>query len=138
MNQSVQSDSPTQNQGALAGLKVLDLSRVLAGPWCGQLLGDLGAEVVKVESPIGGDDTRGWGPPFLEGESAYFLGCNRNKQGIAIDFSSADGKQLLAQLIPQFDVLIENFKSGTLDKWGFDSAWFEKNASTLVRCSITG
>ena len=107
-------------EGALAGLKVLDLSRVLAGPWCGQLLGDLGAEVVKVESPAGGDDTRSWGPPFLEGESAYFLGCNRNKQGVAIDFSSPEGKKLLAELIPQFDVLIENFKSGTLDKWGFD------------------
>jgi len=138
MNPGAQSNASTQSEGALAGLKVLDLSRVLAGPWCGQLLGDLGAEVIKVESPVGGDDTRGWGPPFLEGESAYFLGCNRNKQGIAIDFSSSDGKQLLAQLIPQFDVLIENFKSGTLDKWGFDSAWFEKNAPTLVRCSITG
>ena len=138
MNPSAQSSALAQSEGALAGLKVLDLSRVLAGPWCGQLLGDLGAEVIKVESPAGGDDTRGWGPPFLEGESAYFLGCNRNKQGIAIDFSSADGKQLLAQLIPQFDVLIENFKSGTLDKWGFDSAWFEKNAPALVRCSITG
>lgn len=125
-------------EGALAGLKVLDLSRVLAGPWCGQLLGDLGAEVVKVESPAGGDDTRTWGPPFLEGESAYFLGCNRNKQGIAIDFSSLEGKKLLAELIPQFDVLIENFKTGTLDKWGFDSAWFEKHAPTVVRCSITG
>lgn len=124
--------------GALTGFKVLDLSRVLAGPWCGQLLGDLGAEVIKVESPSGGDDTRAWGPPFLEGESAYFLGCNRNKQGIAIDFSSSEGKQLLADLIPQFDVLIENFKSGTLEKWGFDSAWFEKNAPQLVRCSITG
>lgn len=125
-------------EGALAGFKVLDLSRVLAGPWCGQLLGDLGAEVVKVESPTGGDDTRTWGPPFLEGESAYFLGCNRNKQGVAIDFSSLEGKKLLAELIPQFDVLIENFKSGTLDKWGFDSAWFEENAPTVVRCSITG
>ena len=125
-------------EGALAGFKVLDLSRVLAGPWCGQLLGDLGAEVIKVESPSGGDDTRAWGPPFLEGESAYFLGCNRNKQGIAIDFSSSEGKQLLADLIPQFDVLLENFKSGTLEKWGFDSAWFEKNAPQLVRCSITG
>ncbi len=131
------STSSTQ-EGALAGLKVLDLSRVLAGPWCGQLLGDLGAEVVKVESPQGGDDTRAWGPPFLEGESAYFLGCNRNKRGIAIDFSSAPGKDLLAKLIPQFDVLIENFKNGTLEKWGFDKAWFEKNAPTLVRCSITG
>lgn len=125
-------------EGALAGFKVLDLSRVLAGPWCGQLLGDLGAEVVKVESPVGGDDTRTWGPPFLEGESAYFLGCNRNKQGVAIDFSSVEGKKLLAELIPQFDVLIENFKSGTLDKWGFDSVWFEKNAPKVVRCSITG
>ena len=138
MSQAVQPNSSTQSEGALAGLKVLDLSRVLAGPWCGQLLGDLGAEVVKVESPGGGDDTRAWGPPFLAGESAYFLGCNRNKQGIAIDFSSVDGKQLLARLIPQFDVLIENFKSGTLVKWGFDSAWFGKHAPTLVRCSITG
>ena len=125
-------------EGALAGLKVLDLSRVLAGPWCGQLLGDLGAEVIKIESPSGGDDTRAWGPPFLEGESAYFLGCNRNKQGVAIDFSGPEGKDLLAKLIPQFDVLIENFKSGTLDKWGFNAAWFEKYAPTLVRCSITG
>ena len=125
-------------EGALAGLKVLDLSRVLAGPWCGQLLGDLGAEVIKVESPSGGDDTRAWGPPFLEGESAYFLGCNRNKQGVAIDFSGPEGKDLLTKLIPQFDVLIENFKSGTLDKWGFNAAWFEKHAPTLVRCSITG
>ena len=126
------------NSGALAGLKILDLSRVLAGPWCGQLLGDLGAEVVKVESVIGGDDTRAWGPPFLEGESAYFLGCNRNKRGITIDFSSAEGKSLLAQLIPKFDVLLENFKSGTLEKWGFDAQWFEDHAPQVVRCSITG
>ena len=111
------------NSGALAGLKILDLSRVLAGPWCGQLLGDLGAEVVKVESVTGGDDTRAWGPPFLEGESAYFLGCNRNKRGITIDFSGAEGKSLLAQLIPKFDVLLENFKSGTLEKWGFDEKY---------------
>ena len=137
MKSEARTGAMTQD-GALTGFKVLDLSRVLAGPWCGQLLGDLGAEVIKVESPSGGDDTRAWGPPFLEGESAYFLGCNRNKQGIAIDFSSSEGKQLLADLIPQFDVLIENFKSGTLEKWGFDSAWFEKNAPQLVRCSITG
>ncbi len=126
------------NAGALAGFKVLDLSRVLAGPWCGQLLGDLGADVVKVESPNFGDDTRGWGPPFLEGESAYFLGCNRNKRGITIDFSKPDGKKLLASLIPKFDVLLENFKSGTLEKWGFDSTWFEVNAPMVIRCSITG
>jgi crotonobetainyl-CoA:carnitine CoA-transferase CaiB-like acyl-CoA transferase len=139
MDSGKPSNSPsTSQEGALAGLKVLDLSRVLAGPWCGQLLGDLGAEVIKVESPKGGDDTRTWGPPFLEGESAYFLGCNRNKQGIAIDFSSPAGKNLLAQLIPHFDVLIENFKNGTLEKWGFNKEWFEINAPTLVRCSITG
>jgi crotonobetainyl-CoA:carnitine CoA-transferase CaiB-like acyl-CoA transferase len=139
MDSGKPSNSPsTSQEGALAGLKVLDLSRVLAGPWCGQLLGDLGAEVIKVESPKGGDDTRTWGPPFLEGESAYFLGCNRNKQGIAIDFSSSAGKNLLAQLIPHFDVLIENFKNGTLEKWGFNKEWFEINAPTLVRCSITG
>jgi crotonobetainyl-CoA:carnitine CoA-transferase CaiB-like acyl-CoA transferase len=133
-----QSSSSAANEGALAGLKVLDLSRVLAGPWCGQLLGDLGAEVIKVESPMGGDDTRAWGPPFLEGESAYFLGCNRNKKGIAIDFSGEHGKKLLAKLIPQFDVLIENFKNGTLDKWGFDKNWFDTNAPKIVHCSITG
>jgi crotonobetainyl-CoA:carnitine CoA-transferase CaiB-like acyl-CoA transferase len=137
MSSDNQTESAIQ-EGALAGLKVLDLSRVLAGPWCGQLLGDLGAEVIKIESPSGGDDTRAWGPPFLEGESAYFLGCNRNKQGVAIDFSGPEGKDLLAKLIPQFDVLIENFKSGTLEKWGFNPAWFEKYAPTLVRCSITG
>ena len=136
-NQQPTANTPN-NQGALAGFKILDLSRVLAGPWCGQLLGDLGAEVIKVESLITGDDTRGWGPPFLEGESAYFLGCNRNKRGITIDFSKPEGKALLAKLIPKFDVLLENFKSGTLEKWGFDSAWFEANAPTVVRCSITG
>lgn len=126
------------NSGALSGLKILDLSRVLAGPWCGQLLGDLGAEVIKVESLTGGDDTRAWGPPFLEGESAYFLGCNRNKRGISIDFSNPEGKSLLTQLIPKFDVILDNFKTGTLEKWGFDSNWFEEHAPQAVRCSITG
>ena len=131
----------TENQtqeGALSGFKVLDLSRVLAGPWCGMLLGDMGAEVVKVESPKSGDDTRAWGPPFLEGESSYYLGCNRNKRGITIDFSQPEGKELLAKLIPHFDVVLENFKNGTLEKWGFDSAWFETHAPRVVRCSITG
>jgi crotonobetainyl-CoA:carnitine CoA-transferase CaiB-like acyl-CoA transferase len=131
----------TENQtqkGALSGFKVLDLSRVLAGPWCGMLLGDMGAEVVKVESPKSGDDTRAWGPPFLEGESSYYLGCNRNKRGITIDFSQPEGKELLATLIPHFDVVLENFKNGTLEKWGFDSAWFETHAPRVVRCSITG
>ena len=136
--ENIKTAKAQSNPGALAGLKILDLSRVLAGPWCGQLLGDLGAEVIKVESLNSGDDTRAWGPPFLEGESAYFLGCNRNKRGITIDFSSADGKSLLAQLIPKFDVVLENFKTGTLEKWGFNQAWFETHAPMVVRCSITG
>ena len=132
------SDGRTTPEGALTGFKVLDLSRILAGPWCGMLLGDMGAEVVKVESPKAGDDTRAWGPPFLEGESSYYLGCNRNKRGIAIDFAAPEGKHLLATLIPKFDVVLENFKNGTLEKWGFDAAWFESHAPQVVRCSITG
>jgi succinate--hydroxymethylglutarate CoA-transferase len=123
--------------GALAGLRVLDLTRVLAGPWCGMLLGDLGADVIKVESPQG-DDTRGWGPPFLGGESAYFLGCNRSKRGIAIDFSTDAGKDLLRRLLVTADVVLDNFKSGTLDRWGCDDAWFDAHAPGVVRCSITG
>lgn len=130
------SSSPAQ--AALSGLRVLDLTRVLAGPWCAQLLGDLGADVIKVESPQSGDDTRGWGPPFLGGESAYFLGCNRNKRGICIDFSSAEGKALLAGLLKRADVVLDNFKTGTMTRWGFDDAWFEAHAPQLVRCSITG
>jgi succinate--hydroxymethylglutarate CoA-transferase len=123
--------------GALAGLRVLDLTRVLAGPWCGMLLGDLGADVIKVESPQG-DDTRGWGPPFLGGESAYFLGCNRSKRGIAIDFSTEAGKDLLRRLLGTADVVLDNFKSGTLARWGCDDAWFDAHAPRVVRCSITG
>jgi succinate---hydroxymethylglutarate CoA-transferase len=123
--------------GALHGIRVLDLTRVLAGPWCGMLLGDMGADVIKVES-LQGDDTRSWGPPFLNGESAYYLGCNRNKRGIAVDFSGAAGKDLLKLLIARSDVVLDNFKLGTLEKWGLDDAWFEKNAPALVRCSITG
>ena len=129
--------APT-SEAALSGLRVLDLTRVLAGPWCAQLLGDLGADVIKVESPQGGDDTRGWGPPFLGGESAYFLGCNRSKRGICIDFSGAEGKQLLAGLLQRADVVLDNFKTGTLARWGFDDAWFDAHAPQVVRCSITG
>lgn len=124
-------------KGALNGIRVLDLSRVLAGPWCGMYLGDMGAEVIKVEPPQG-DDTRKWGPPFLESESVYFLGCNRNKKGMVIDLSIKAGKQLLEKLIPRFDVLLENYKLQTLEKWGFDIAWFKKNAPHVVHCSITG
>lgn len=126
------------NTGALAGIRVLDLSRVLAGPWCGMLLGDMGADVIKVEAPKGGDDTRSWGPPFVGDQSAYYLGCNRNKRGIAVDFSGVEGKHLLTQLIQKSDVVIDNFKAGTLARWGFDDTWYQAHAPQVVRCSITG
>ncbi|MBX2882205.1 MAG: CoA transferase [Granulosicoccus sp.] len=126
------------NAASLAGIRVLDLSRVLAGPFCAQTLGDLGAEVIKVERPKSGDDTRGWGPPFQEGEAAYFMCANRNKQSITLDLKSAKGKEILGKLIACSDVVIENFKVGTLASWGFDQAWFEEYASRTICCSITG
>ncbi len=123
--------------GALDGVRVLDLTRILAGPLCGMMLGDLGADVIKVEPP-NGDDTRTWGPPFIEGEAAYFLGLNRNKRSIALNMAVKPGQAVLAALIKKSDVLIDNFKLGTLAKWGFTDAWFDEHAPTLVRCSITG
>lgn len=132
---STASDEAT---GALAGLRVLDLTRVLAGPVCAMMLGDMGADVIKVEPVGAGDDTRSWGPPFLGGESAYFLGANRNKRGITLNMAVADGQEVLAALIAKSDVVVENFKTGTLAKWGFDAAWFERHAPNVVRCSITG
>jgi succinate--hydroxymethylglutarate CoA-transferase len=125
-------------QGALDGLRVLDLTRVLAGPICAQMLGDMGADVIKVEPLGSGDDTRGWGPPFLGGESAYFLGANRNKRGITLNMAAKPGQEVLARLLVKADVLIENFKTGTLARWGFTDAWFEEHAPNVVRCSITG
>lgn len=125
-------------KGALAGIHVLDLTRVLAGPWCAMLLGDLGADVIKVESPGAGDESRGWGPPFVGGQSAYYLGCNRNKRGIAVDFSHPDGRALLQRLVAKADVVIDNFKPGTMARWGFTSQWFDEHAQHVVRCSITG
>ncbi len=122
---------------ALDGLRVLDLTRVLAGPFCTMLLGDMGADVVKVE-PRGGDETRGWGPPWVGGESAYFLGVNRNKRGITLDPTTPRGRELLAALAARSDVLVDNFRAGTLARWGFDEAWFDARAPRLVRCSITG
>lgn len=131
--------------GPLAGLRVLDLSRVLAGPFCTQLLGDLGAEVIKVEQPGKGDDTRFWGPPFVtnaEGvsgtESAYYLAANRNKRSITIDLSSSSGQSLLHQLAARCDVLIENFKVGALKKFNLDYERLRNNHEKLVYCSITG
>lgn len=122
----------------LDGIRVLDLSRVLAGPICAQNLGDLGAEVIKVERPGRGDDTRSWGPPFQEGEAAYFMCANRNKRSLTLDLKSERGRELLAGLIRKSDVVIENFKFGTLDGWGFDDAWFSDEAPNTIRCSITG
>jgi succinate---hydroxymethylglutarate CoA-transferase len=127
----------TNNAGALDGVRVLDLTRILAGPLCGMMLGDLGADVIKVEPP-NGDDTRTWGPPFVEGEAAYFLGLNRNKRSLALNMAVKAGQTVLAALIEKSDVLIDNFKLGTLAKWGFTDAWFEEHAPRVVRCSITG
>ena len=130
---------------SLDGIRVLDLSRVLAGPWCTQTLADLGADVVKVERPLVGDDTRGWGPPFLKqldgqdsAESAYFLGANRNKRSITCDFSTLEGQQLIRQLVTKADVLVENFKVGDMQRYGLDYDSLKALNPQLVYCSVTG
>ena len=123
----------------LAGVKVVELARILAGPWAGQLLADLGAEVVKVERPGSGDDTRGWGPPFAaDGSAAYFHGCNRGKTSVAIDLESADGQEQVRALVREADVLIENFKVGGLARYGLDHASLAAVNPRLIYCSITG
>ena len=126
----------------LDGIKVLDLSRVLAGPWCSQLLADLGAEVIKVERPVSGDDTRHWGPPWHgEGDqrvAAYFLSCNRGKKSAAIDLAHSEGAALVRKLAQRSDVLIENFKVGGLEKFGLDAASLRSVNPRLVYASITG
>jgi succinate---hydroxymethylglutarate CoA-transferase len=124
--------------GPLAGTRVVDLTRILAGPLCTMMLGDMGAEVIKVEPPDKGDDTRNWGPPFVAGEAAYFLGVNRNKRSLTLNMAVPAGQKILASLVEKADVLIDNFRIGTLEKWGFTDAWFEQHAPRLVRCSITG
>src|SRR5882762_2941607 len=126
------------NNGALAGIRVLDLTRILAGPLCTMMLGDMGAEVIKVEPPDKGDDTRNWGPPFIASEAVYFLGINRNKRSLTLNMAGPQGQKVLAGLIEKADVLIDNFRLGTLEKWGFTPAWFDAHAPRLVRCSITG
>jgi succinate--hydroxymethylglutarate CoA-transferase len=124
--------------GPLVGIRVLDLTRILAGPLCTMMLGDMGADVIKVEPPETGDDTRTWGPPFLAGDAVYFLGVNRNKRSLTLNMAAPAGQKILAGLIEKADVLIDNFKLGTLEKWSFTDAWFERHAPRLVRCSITG
>jgi crotonobetainyl-CoA:carnitine CoA-transferase CaiB-like acyl-CoA transferase len=131
--------------GALSHIRVLDLSRVLAGPWAGQILADLGAEVIKVERPGCGDDTRAWGPPFLkdaEGENtteaAYYLSANRNKRSVTIDFTRPEGQKLVKELAAKSDILIENFKVGGLAAYGLDYASLKAINPGLIYCSITG
>ncbi|HMB81139.1 MAG TPA: CoA transferase [Vicinamibacterales bacterium] len=122
----------------LDGITVLDLTRVLSGPYCTMLLADMGARVIKVEQPGKGDDTRAWGPPFLEGESAYFLSINRNKESVTLDFKHPEGRALLEQLIAKADVLVENFRPGTLTKLGLDYDTLSKKYPRLIYCSISG
>ena len=127
--------------GPLAGIKVLDLSRVLAGPWSGQMLGDLGAEVIKVEQPGQGDDTRKWGPPFLPDgsrDSAYYLCANRNKRSVAIDMYRPEGQELVRKLAAEADIVLENFRVGGLAKYGLDYAALKAVKPDLIYCSITG
>ena len=128
----------TTRAAPLAGRRILDLSRVLAGPWCTMILGDLGAEVIKVENPKGGDDTRGWGPPYAAGESAYYLCANRNKKSVAIDLSCAEGQAAVKALAATSDVLVENYKLGGLDKYGLDYPSLSDQFPGLIYCSISG
>jgi crotonobetainyl-CoA:carnitine CoA-transferase CaiB-like acyl-CoA transferase len=130
--------------GPLAGLRVLELARILAGPWAGQILADLGADVVKVERKGAGDDTRGWGPPFVPAAdgghlgSAYFHGTNRGKRSIELDFEEAEGQRLVRKLAARSDILIENFKVGGLKKFGLDYASLAPECPRLIYCSVTG
>lgn len=130
---------------ALAGVRVLDLTRVLAGPWCTQVLADLGADVIKVERPGNGDDTRGWGPPFLRDadgddtmESAYYLCANRNKRSLTVDIATEEGQAVIRRLAMESDVLVENFKVGDMARYGLDAATLRATNPRLVYCSITG
>ena len=131
--------------GALSHIRVLDLSRVLAGPWCAQNLADLGAQVIKVERPKTGDDTRHWGPPFARdsqgkdsAETAYFIAINRNKESITVDISQPEGQEIIRKLAAESDVIIENYKVGQLKKYGLDYESLKKLKPDLIYCSITG
>ena len=136
-------EGPSAGSGPLSGLKVLDLSRVLAGPWASQILGDLGAEVWKIERPSAGDDTRTWGPPFLQGaggvsDAAYYLCANRNKRSVAIDFGKPEGAEIVRRMAASADIVIENFKTGALARYGLDYASLSALNPRLIYCSITG
>lgn len=129
-----------QSMGALSGLKIIDLSRVLAGPYATQMLGDMGANVIKIERPFVGDDTRQWGPPFLgeSNESAYYLSINRNKKSLAVDISHPDGQKIIHELLVDADILIENFKVGSLEKYKLDYQSLKDKYPRLIYASITG
>ena len=134
MNTTQTSNTPS----ALDGITVLDLTRVLSGPYCTMMLADMGARVIKVEQPGKGDDTRGWGPPFQNGESAYFLSINRNKESVTLNLKHPEGRRVLDALIERSDVLVENFRPGTLDKMGLGYTSLSKQRPDLVYCSISG
>ncbi len=138
-------DTNPPNTGPLAGVKILDMSRILAGPTCTQLLGDYGADVIKVEKPGSGDDTRNWGPPFMKNkdgddsnESGYFLASNRNKRSLSLDISKEENVKIIKTLLKDCDVFIENFKVGSLKKFGLDYQSLSKDFPKLIYCSITG
>ena len=130
-------DPTPTGTGALQGLRVIDASRVLGAPYCTQILADHGAEVIKIEPPQG-DETRGWGPPFLGDAASYFLGLNRNKKGMAIDFAQQAGRELLLHLLEGADVFVENFKIGTLEKWGLPEAEIRARFPRLIHCRVSG
>jgi crotonobetainyl-CoA:carnitine CoA-transferase CaiB-like acyl-CoA transferase len=136
MNES--SPTSTTPQGPLSGLTVLDMTRVLSGPYCTMMLADMGARVIKVEQPGKGDDTRGWGPPFQNGESSYFLSVNRNKESLTLNFKQPKGRQVLDKLIASADVLVENFRPGTLERQGLGYSAVSALHPRLVYCSISG
>ena len=129
---------PMSPSGPLAGVTVLDLSRVLSGPYCTMHLADMGARVIKIERPGDGDETRAWGPPFVAGESAYFLGVNRNKESVTLDFKQPDGRGIIDRLLDRSDVLVENFRPGTLARVGLDYASLQPAHPRLVYASISG
>jgi crotonobetainyl-CoA:carnitine CoA-transferase CaiB-like acyl-CoA transferase len=129
---------PASSPGALAGLRVVDLSRILGGPYCGQILGDHGADVLKIEPPQG-DDTRQWGPPFTaDGVASYYLGLNRNKRVMQLDLATPAGREVLLALLDEADVLIENFKTGTMEKWGLGYDTLSQRFGRLVHCRVSG
>ncbi|HEX8597739.1 MAG TPA: CoA transferase [Chloroflexia bacterium] len=131
------SETSTRNRQPLADIRVLDMSRVLAGPYCTMMLGDLGADVIKVESPEG-DDTRRWGPPYQGGESAYYLSCNRNKRSIVLDLDTEKGRDVARLLASRSQVLVENFRTGTMENWGLGFKQLSRDNPGLVYCSISG